>query len=159
MPLRVFLILPESPRKQSNQWEQFHPAKDHHKHEYPFGGQGKSNIRAARSHLPDTRAYIAQSGYRRAYGGVEVSPCEKQNDDSYKENEKIDENEGYILINAAGRDGLPVDFHGQHGIGVDDTLQLQHWVFNENQMTENLDTASRRARATTDEHQQEQDNP
>ena len=126
LPLRVFLILPKSPRKQSNQREQFHPAKDHHKHEYPFGGQGESNIRAARSHLPDTRAYIAQSGYRRAYGGVEVSPREEQNDDPNDENKKIDEDEGYILIDAAGRDGLPVDFHGQHGIGMDDTLQLQH---------------------------------
>ena len=60
------LISPETPRKQRNQREKFHPAEEHEEHQQPLGGQREDDIRAAWSHLPETCADIAQRGYRSA---------------------------------------------------------------------------------------------
>ena len=42
---------------------------------------------------------------------------------------------------SAGGDGFSIHFHRQDGIGVNDTFQFEYRVFNEDKMTEDLDTA------------------
>ena len=64
-----------------------------------------------------------------------------------------------MLVDAAGGDGLSIHFHGQDGIRMDDALQFEQRVLGEDKVAENLHAARGGTRTSTDEHQQEEDNP
>ena len=153
----MFSIPPETPRKQRNEREKLYPAENHHEHKYPFGGNGEENVWISWSHQTDTRAHITQCGYRSTNGCIEVDTREEQDDTACHKHQEIDEDKGNVFVDSTGGDGFSVDFHGQHGVGVDDALQLKHWVLHEDEMTENLDAACGGARTAADEHQQEKD--
>ena len=120
------LIPPKTPRKQRNEREKLDPAEDHQKHKDPLRAQREGDIGTTWSYKSNSCAYIAQGGHRSTNGGAEVGTREEQDDGSGKEDEEINEDERDIFVDATGRNGLPVDFHGQHGVGVDDALQLKH---------------------------------
>ena len=88
--------------------------------------------------MTESGAHIAQSGYRSAQSGFDVDTLNQQNDGTKEEKQEIDKDEGDMLINTAGGNGFPVDFHRQHSIGMDDALQFQDGVLDEDEVTEHL---------------------
>lgn len=91
----------------------------------------EEDIGAIGPHITDASANIAQSGHGGTQSRLDVDATGQQDDGADKKDEEIDEDEGGVLVDAADGDGLVVDFHGQHGIGVDDTPQVEHRVFDE----------------------------
>jgi len=152
-------ISPKTPREQRNQREKLHPAEEHEEHEQPLGDLREEDVGAAWSYLTDARADIAQCSHRCAQGCLDVYAHGQQDDGTDEEDQEIDEDEGDVLIDAAGGDGLAVDLHGQHGAGVDDALQLEQRVLHEDEVSEDLDATRSGTRTGSDKHQQEEDDP